>query len=198
MRERVVVDVGAQSLSNAVLVGLVVALLAFAVVVLLRPVEMWGFRRKAISTEPVVLTNGRPIYSPWQVTGAALLGGVLAGLWLVGNNFADFGWESKAKTVRIVAVVAMIAVLALLIFGPEFRSNVAIGAISAGAVRFYAESSFGDEYKAHLSHGGMKRPQWHWLLAGVLGMAATYAAVFALFFGLAAVAPGLLPDRFFN
>jgi hypothetical protein len=124
------------------------------------------------------------------------LGGVLAGLWLVGESFAALGWEKKARTIRIVAVIAFVAVMAFIVFGPEVRSNTAIGAISAIAVRFYAVSSFGPAYEAHISNGGAKRPQWHWVLAGVLGMAAVFVTGFSIVLGLAAVAPDLVPERF--
>jgi hypothetical protein len=140
----------------------------------------------------------RRLYSPWQVTGAALLGGALAGLWLVADNFLVLGKPSKARKVRIAAIGIALAILVFAIFGPELRSNTVFAALCAAFVRFYAISSYGHAYETHIGSGGPKRPQWQWVVAGLAGLGATMAIGMALFFGLAAVAPDLLPDRFFE
>lgn len=138
------------------------------------------------------------LYSPWQVTGAALLGGVLPGLWLIADNFLVLGNASKAKTVRIVAIVVALALVAFAVFGPELRSYTGIGALSAILVRWYATASYGKTYEAHKARGGAKRPQWQWLVAGLAGLGVTVLALIAVVYGLASVAPDLLPDRFFE
>ena len=145
-----------------------------------------------------VIAVERRLYSPWQVTGAALLGGALAGLWLIADNFVVLGNTSKARAIRIAAIGIALAFILFAIFGPELRSNSMFGALSAAFVRLYATGSYGEAYQAHIGAGGPKRPQWQWLVAGLAGMGATMAVGMALVLGLGAVAPHLLPDWFFE
>lgn len=138
------------------------------------------------------------LYSPWQATGAALLGGALPGLWLIADNFLVLGNASKARTVRTVAIGVTLALVAFAVFGPELRSYMGIGALSAVLVRWYATASYGKTYESHKARGGSRRPQWQWIVAGLAGLGVTLLALIALVYGLAAVAPDLLPDRFFE
>ena len=148
--------------------------------------------------DATAIASEERLYSPWQVTGAALLGGALPGLWLIADNFLALGNAGIARTLRIVAIGVGLALLAFVVFGPELRSYTGIGALSAVAVRWYATASYGKAYEEHTAGGGSKRPQWQWVIAGLAGIGATMLVGMAVILGLATVAPGLLPDRLFD
>lgn len=58
------------------------------------------------------------LYSPWQVTGAALLGGPPAGLWLIAGNFSRLGEAEKAKLLRYMTALSAVALLLWGVYGP--------------------------------------------------------------------------------
>ena len=84
----------------------------------------------------------------------SLLGGALAGLWLIADNFVVLGNTSKARAIRIAAIGIALAFILFAIFGPELRSNSMFGALSAAFVRLYATGSYGEAYQAHIGAGG--------------------------------------------
>lgn len=143
-------------------------------------------------------TQCPPLHSPWQATGAALLGGPSAGLWLIADNFKAIGWEQKARNLRIGLVVVFIATIAFAIYGPELKSYTLLGVLHAAVVRQYAVMSYGKTYERHLSEGGKRQGHQAWVIAGLVGIAVSLVALFGYFFGVGALAPQLLPERYFE
>jgi len=143
-------------------------------------------------------TSCPPLHSPWQVTGAALLGGPAAGLWLIADNFGTIGWGNHAKGLRIALVIIFLALAAFAVYGPELKSYTVFGAICAALVRQYALMSYGQTYEKHLAEGGARRGHSGWILAGIIGMAVTVGAILGYVFGVGAVAPDLLPRKLFE
>lgn len=138
------------------------------------------------------------MYSPWQVTGAALLRGPIGGLWLIADNLRQLGQRRKARTLRVIGFVVLAGLLVFGVYGPEQKSYMVLGALGAALVRQYALVSYGDSYKRHLADGGQRAPHWKWLVVGFAFMAVGIVVFLGYVYGLAAVAPNLLPDKFFE
>jgi hypothetical protein len=152
------------------------------------------------NAEPIygssVSTPYSPLCSPWQVAGAAFLGGPAAGLWLIASNFEIIGWRDKARHTRMVMVAVLVAMLAFVVYGPNMKGTggVFAGAL-AGFVRQYALSSYGATYKRHLDDGGLRASHWRWIGVGLVGLMVTVSAIVGYVYGLGAVAPQVLPAR---
>ena len=143
-------------------------------------------------------SNDVKLYSPWQVCGAALIGGPSAGLWLVAGNFCNLGWHRKTRNLRIILVAILLALLAFAVYGPTLKSATGFSVLLAVGVREYAKSSYGASYEAHLLSGGTRSSHWHWIVAGLVGIIASVGIFFGYVYGLADIAPDLLPRRFFE
>jgi hypothetical protein len=143
-------------------------------------------------------TNCPPLYSPWQVTCATLLGSAAPGLWLIANNFETIGWSEKAKTLRVVTITVFVAIAAFAIYGPELKSSMGVGVIQAILVRQYALLSYRKTYEKHLREGGLRRKHRDWILAGLLGLAILMVVCICFVFGVGAVAPDLIPQKYFE
>ena len=81
-------------------------------------------------------------YTPGQVLLAAILGGPLAGGYLVSRDHSLFGSPKKARATLLCTFVVLIGMIGLGSALPAHSSGTIPAAIVAGMYRWYAEEAF--------------------------------------------------------
>lgn len=66
------------------------------------------------------------LYSPRQATTASIIGGPLAGLYVVRTNYQEMGRQAAARSALIYGLVFIAALFAILPFLPERFPNVVL------------------------------------------------------------------------
>jgi len=92
-------------------------------------------------------------------------------------------------------IISTFLVMGIAFYLPENFNFVGFAGIYCGLIKLYAEGKMGNEYKEHISNGGAKAPQWHWLLTGILSLITYMALAFALAYLIVFFAPELLPEQ---
>jgi hypothetical protein len=140
----------------------------------------------------------QPLHSTWQITGASLIGGPLAGFYLLHKNFNVLGQSSSAKlSLNLGLVFAFLLVFAA-IFAPENSSGIVFAGVYCGLIKMYAEKTQGAYYSEHIENGGSKASQWQWFLTGIISMAIFFVVAFVVAFLLMTFAPDILPDHWYE
>jgi hypothetical protein len=110
------------------------------------------------------LIEARPgvgkLYSPGQVSGAAFLGGPLAGCWLMATNYSEFGNQGARRQTLIWGVLGTLVAIGLSLVLPARFPNAVLPAVYAIALRQVANRLQGPKFEEHLAAGGEKHSSW--------------------------------------
>ncbi len=118
--------------------------------------------------DPFAPTSSRPsarIWSPRQISLAALLGSPLAAAWFFSRNFLAFGDEVRSRRSLWVGFGFTALVLAVAYLLPARFPGALIPLIYTAATELYASSCFKSSYEKHITEG-WPRGSW-WSVVGV-------------------------------
>lgn len=115
--------------------------------------------------------SGRKVYKDNQVWLAALLGGPLAGGFVIAENFRITGHRSSAKTAWICTILATVVTLAIMVFWSKtdiMRSIIfaACSIIASVLVRRYQSAKI----QAYEKAGGQTHQLWMIVAIGLVGL----------------------------
>jgi hypothetical protein len=122
------------------------------------------------------------IYTLNSIRVATFIFGPLAAGYLVSQNYKAFNQKEKATTTLIIAVVALIAIIGLAIITsntkrfPRFVFPLAY----AWGTFLLVQKFQGEQTKEHFASGGKTFTIWRALLAGLICLIVTLAAIFLI------------------
>ena len=127
------------------------------------------------------------LYSPTQVFAATFFGSLVAGLWLLAENYRALGDDKAFNNTLIGGAVAVVLFIAFAIFVPEDvpTSGISIG-ISMGAL-VAAKRLQGDIFENHQMAGGQQQSNWR--VAGI-ALACLIAVLVVIATGVFLFLPG--------
>ena len=114
----------------------------------------------AAQASQVAESRKQRYYSPGQVLLAALVGGPLAGGYLISRDHSLFGSPKRAKATLVWSAVALICMLGLGYALPEHASRAIPSAILAGWYGWYAKRSFQGTIAQGRSQGWVRYSWW--------------------------------------
>jgi len=127
---------------------------------------------------------GRPLYSPRQIGWAAFFGSPLAGVVLLQANFRAMARSRQANTTLLFGTLASGVLLALLILMPRSIPTLPFNLAAAYAMLAIANATQGAAFTGHRAAGGARRSHWWVVFAIFATVAALFAALAVIFFGL--------------
>jgi hypothetical protein len=107
----------------------------------------------------------RRYYTPGQVSLATILGGPLAGGYLLSRNYLLFGSPKKAKAALLWSSAVFIGAIGLGYALPAHTSGIVPAAIIAAMYRWYAKETFQGAIAERRTQGWVRYSWWR-----VLGM----------------------------
>lgn|ERR1700681_1807221 len=121
-------------------------------------------------------------YTPGQVLLAAILGGPLAGGYLVSRDHSLFGSPKKARATLLWSCVVLIGMIGLGYSLPEHSSETIPAAIVAGMYRWYAKESFQSTITQRQNQGWLRYSWWRvvGLSVGILVLMLALLVVFVI------------------
>jgi len=140
----------------------------------------------------------QPLNSSLQITGASLIGGPLAGFYLLHKNFKVLGQLSSAKLSLYLGFICTFLVVLVVTFAPENFNGIVFAGIYCGLIRMYAEKTQGEYYSKHIENEGVKASQWQWFLTGIVSMLIFFIVAFVVVFLLMSFAPDILPEHWYE
>ncbi|MDD8058327.1 hypothetical protein [Shewanella metallivivens] len=140
----------------------------------------------------------QPLNSTWQITGASLIGGPLAGFYLLHKNFKVLGQSSSAKLSLNLGFTFALLLVLVVIFAPENFNGIVFAGIYCGLIRMYAEKIQGEHYSKYIENGGSKASHWQWFLTGIISLLIFLLVAFIVAFLLMSFAPDTLPDHWYE
>jgi len=131
-----------------------------------------------------------PLYSPGQIGGVTLLGGPLAGAFLLAANYAGLNDATARTRTLAIGLLGSIAFFALAIAVPAGLSRP-LPIVSVIAMRSIADSLQGERYRKRLAAGGRRYSNWRVAGLGALFLVATLAAFVVLILAF----PDFVPEE---
>lgn len=122
------------------------------------------------------------IYTLNSIRVATFIFGPLAAGYLVSQNYKAFNQKDKSATTWIIAVVALIAIIGLAVITsnterfPRFIFPLAY----AWGTFLLVQKFQGEQMKEHFATGGKTFTIWRALLAGLICLIVTLAAIFLI------------------
>ncbi|MFS2189575.1 hypothetical protein ACCC92_23060 [Mucilaginibacter sp. Mucisp84] len=122
------------------------------------------------------------IYTLNSIRVATFIFGPLAAGYLVSQNYKAFNQKDKSTTTWIIAVVALIAIIGLAVITsnterfPRFIFPLAY----AWGTFLLVQKFQGEQMKEHFAAGGKTFTIWRALLAGLICLIVTLAAIFLI------------------
>ena len=142
-------------------------------------------RAQELGPHAAAIGGVRPrLFSPGQIGAAALLGSALAGALLFGINEERLGRSgglAKALAAGVVVTGFIMFVGTLL---PERFPSFIFGLAQFLALRFYAQTAQGDDYRHHLDSGGLRGSNWGVVGAVAAAVVVLMVVIVVLVFGL--------------
>ncbi len=130
---------------------------------------------------PLESTPAHRIYKTNMIWVGSYLGGPLAAGYILAANFKAFGEQERARKTWIYTIVATIAILAGVFVIPEkvleTIPNLAIPILYTVAAYFLMQHYQDHNIGTHLVSGGGVFSWWRVVAIGLIGLAATLAAV---------------------
>jgi hypothetical protein len=99
-------------------------------------------------------------YTPGQICAAAILGGPLAGGYLVSRDHSLFGSPQKATAALLWSFLVLIGLIGLGYALPEHSSGTGLAAIVAGMYRWYAKEAFEGTIAERRQQGWLRYSWW--------------------------------------
>jgi len=129
--------------------------------------ELYGTDKPPVPT--------RKIYSRGAISGATLLGGPLAGAYLVAYNFGVFGERGKAQLTWLFSGIAFVLVIAFgaLTQTPKSSPPIFMPFLLAALMSLYVRSTQEEDIKRHENNGGETYGIGMVSLVTILGLVAT-------------------------
>ena len=135
--------------------------------------------RYAPPTARVAQLAGGPLYTPWQAFAASFLGGPLAAIYVLRENFLCLEKDGEAQQTLLYGGAFMLVLLSVLPFLPESLSGASTGltvAYSLGARQVVLSRQMSKEAIEQSPHHRF-RSNWR-----VVGISVLSVAVFLLLF----------------
>ena len=141
-----------------------------------------------------IIDDDRPTayYSVGQIGAASLLGGVIAGLWLLASNYRLFGEDGKAGRTWLTAWGGTIVMMIIVFLLPKNSMPVAMPAIIGACIHGYAKREQGAQIDAAKAKGIPQKSNWVVLAITVAGIAAVLVTAFIAVFIFNMLAPAHL------
>jgi len=120
-------------------------------------------------------TNGKKIlFTERAISGSTLLGGPLAGIYLIAHNFREIGNDSAARLTRIIGIISIVIMVPLQLSIPHRFMSKSLSLLfyllwvmpAYHVVKMYQR----EEIDYHLSSGGKKGSAWKAAGIGFLAM----------------------------
>ncbi|MCX5707749.1 MAG: hypothetical protein NTY14_02005 [Candidatus Omnitrophica bacterium] len=126
----------------------------------------------------------RKLYSINEISIAALIGGPLAGFYLISRNFKALDKKSLSTISFVIGIIATIFLAVVIVFIPQDIMDkipdVIIPALFTPVIYAYVKKAQGQEIKDHFKNGWAKHSQRRTAVTGVLALAITLASFFAI------------------
>lgn len=132
------------------------------------------------------------VYSLKQIGTAAFLGGPIAGLWLIADNFKLLGERGKASRAWLTAWLGSTALIIGCFFLPENFPSAAIAAPIAFSLHRYAKDTQGKKIDEAMAAGAVKQSNWRVAALAIASLVALLVMAFAFAFAKELVYPS--PD----
>jgi hypothetical protein len=126
----------------------------------------------------------RKLYSINEISLASLIGGPLAGFYLISTNFEVLDKKSLSNTNFILGIIAAIFLGVVIVLIPQDIMDkvpgILIPALFVPPIYFYAKKVQGQEIKEYFNNGGIKHSLRETVGISVLALIITLASFFAV------------------
>lgn len=136
-------------------------------------IVFWLRRHWAGSERP----TGARLFTPGQATLACVIGGPVAGGWLMARNFAAWGQRKEAWLTIAAGIGATLSLLVIGMLAPKHTGRTGLAILGVIGVKWTATSLQGRAVAAHQAGGGPIESWWKAFGLGLLNAVVVCSAV---------------------
>jgi hypothetical protein len=136
------------------------------------------------------------MYSVNQITLTSILGGPLAGVYMLAKNYGIADLRVLEMNVQLIGYLLAALALIIAIYLPESAPGVVYAGLLVGGIRIFANAKQSELIETTLKEHASPISNWRCFAIGILFLIATMVVLFALIFALDPI--GLLPEWYYE